>query len=98
MRCRSTAEQLGSTMPSNRRMYTCTCNHTHCHVQLIVLLAHPECHPPPQHLRLEHLERVSAADAHAVLVLHPEGSDSSSADGEDDDSSVSGGQSLELHL
>jgi hypothetical protein len=40
--------------------------------------------------RLEHLQRVSAADAHAVLVLHPEGLSDGGDGGGDDDSSVSG--------
>jgi hypothetical protein len=40
--------------------------------------------------RLEHLQRVSAADAHAVLVLHPEGASDNAEGGADDNSSVSG--------
>jgi hypothetical protein len=35
--------------------------------------------------RLEHLERVSARDASAILVLHPDDSSSSSSDGDDGD-------------
>lgn len=39
--------------------------------------------------RLEHLQRVAAADAAAVLLLHPEGGGGGEGEGSDEDASVS---------